>query len=266
MKRYIEERIMIDTTKININELHPAEYNPRIMKPSAQLKLKRGIQTFGLIDPIIIDLTDNNTIIGGHQRYNALQEIDNNMNLTLIPLGDIGLVIQDTNLKIKDKNDQKAMNISLNNQNLMGDWDTQKLEEILYELKEEDYRIELTGFDTADLTEEDYEGLDTYYSDEDEYDDEITEASEEPYTPLKEVDVIVKEGDKYKLGNHTLLCADSSDMENIKHLIGDEKIDLILTDAPYGIDIVNTKEREREKNQEIGELWESQHPPDFREW
>lgn len=63
--------------------------------------------------------------------------------------------------------------------------------------------------------------------------------SETPYTPLHEVEVKIKSGEKWKLGNPTLYCADSSNMENIRELIGEEKIDLILTDAPYGINIVN---------------------------
>ena len=105
---------MVEFEKININQIKPAEYNPRIMKPSEALKLKNNLETFGLVDPIIIDLTDNNTVIGGHQRLEALKEIDDDMNLKLLRLGDIGLIFRETELHIKDKNDQKALNLSLN--------------------------------------------------------------------------------------------------------------------------------------------------------
>ncbi|WP_323736257.1 ParB N-terminal domain-containing protein [Methanosphaera sp. ISO3-F5] len=142
---------MVEFEKININQIKPAPYNPRIMKPSESLKLKNNLQTFGLVDPIIIDLTDNNTVIGGHQRLEALKEIDDNMNLKLLRLGDIGLIFRETELKIKDKNDQKALNLSLNK--IQGEWDWEKVDDILLELEEDNYQIELTGFDDIDLTE-----------------------------------------------------------------------------------------------------------------
>lgn len=139
----------IKIEKININQLNPAEYNPRIMPPAEMEKLKKGLKTYGLIDPIIIDLTDNNTVIGGHQRLEALKEINPDEELTLIHLGNIGLVIKETNLKIKDKNQQKAMNLALNK--IQGDWDYGLLDDLLMELGEAHYDIELTGFDEIDL-------------------------------------------------------------------------------------------------------------------
>lgn len=159
-----EKQNTLTTTTINIQDLKPAEYNPRIMKPSNQLKLKKGLETYGLVDPIIIDLTDNNTIIGGHQRYETLQQINPEQTLHLLKLGDIGWVFTTTDLKIKDKNDQKSLNISLNNQNLMGDWDYLKLDILIEDLIQDNYQVELTGFteedllfDEEDITQVDYE-------------------------------------------------------------------------------------------------------------
>lgn len=241
------------TEKINITDIKPAPYNPRVIPPENMEKLTHNIKQFGLVDPIIIDLTDNNTVIGGHQRLEALNSINPEQDLTLIRLGDIGLVLKETKLKIKDKNDQKAINISLNNTNLQGDWDYQLLDEVLQELVTDNYQIDLTGFNADDilLNEEwDINDIDEEVFLELEQDTEGEAESEEPYTPLKEVEVIVKEGDKYRLGNHILFCADSKDKKNIQELIGDEKIDLVLTDPPYGINVVqNVRERERQINQ-----------------
>lgn len=129
---------------ININELKPAEYNPRIMLPEQKEKLENNLKTFGLVDPIIIDLTDDNTVIGGHQRLEALKNINDEQKLHLLKLGDIGLVFKELDFKIKDKNDQKALNLSLNK--IQGDWDYAKRDEILIELSEDNYNLELTGF------------------------------------------------------------------------------------------------------------------------
>ena len=135
---------------ININELKPAEYNPRIMPPEEQNKLENNLKTFGLVDPIIIDLTDNNTVIGGHQRLEVLKNINDEQELHLLKMGDIGLVFKELDFKIKDKNDQKALNLSLNK--IQGDWDYGLLDDLLIELGEAHYDIELTGFDELELT------------------------------------------------------------------------------------------------------------------
>ena len=113
-------------------------------------KLKNSLDTFGLVDPIIIDLKHDNTIIGGHQRYQVLINNNDEQELTLIKLGDVGLIIKDENIKLHDKNDQKALNLALNK--ISGEWDYNKLDDILIELSNADYLIELTGFDKEDIT------------------------------------------------------------------------------------------------------------------
>ena len=79
-------------------------------------KLKNSIETFGLVDPIIINL-DNNTIIGGHQRYKALNKLGIE-SLNLIKLGGIGWCFVNDNIAKLDENYEKALNISLNKTSL----------------------------------------------------------------------------------------------------------------------------------------------------
>lgn len=137
------------TNNINITQLNPAEYNPRVMSTGEYNKLKNSLDTFGLVDPIIVDIKHDNTIIGGHQRYQVLYDEDPEQELQLIPLGDVGLVIKNTDIKIQDVNDQKALNLALNK--ITGDWDYNKLDELLVELHDANYQVELTGFDEVEL-------------------------------------------------------------------------------------------------------------------
>lgn len=131
--------------KININKLKPADYNPRQITPTELEKLTNNLEEFGLVDPIVIDLTDNNTIVGGHQRYKVLSnKYEDGKELNLIKLGDIGWVFDDTELKIKDKDHQKALNISFNK--IQGEWDFPKLQNLLKGLNENHFNIDLTGF------------------------------------------------------------------------------------------------------------------------
>lgn len=87
--------------KVKISDLSPAEYNPRVrLRPgdAEYEKLKRSIQTFGYIDPIIINA--DGTIIGGHQRYFILQELG---------YEEIDVVKLDL-----DENEERALNVALN--------------------------------------------------------------------------------------------------------------------------------------------------------
>lgn len=126
--------------KRHIDDLVPAEYNPRVdLKPGDKEydKLKRSIEEFGYVEPIIYNKR-NNTVVGGHQRLKVLKELG---------YTDIDVVEVDLN-----DNDEKALNIALNK--VSGDWDNEKLEELLNELNNEaDFDISLTGFEEDEIEE-----------------------------------------------------------------------------------------------------------------
>jgi len=138
--------------KIKITDLIPSDYNPRIMPENEATKLRNSLETFGLVDPIVINLK-NNHIIGGHQRFEVLidQHLEDNKifdELNMIRLGDIGWVFTDTDLKVESEDHEKALNLSLNK--ISGEWDSEKLFVILEELEVNNFDIELTGFDGFD--------------------------------------------------------------------------------------------------------------------
>lgn len=145
-----------DFEYININELKPAEYNPRTISEEEYNKLINSIREYGLVDPVIINLANNNRVIGGHQRLKAL--IDENKktgayeNLLLLKRGDIGWVFTDNLLEVKDDTHEKALNIALNK--ISGEWDYPKLNDLLEEISlDTNFDIKLTGFDNLDIEE-----------------------------------------------------------------------------------------------------------------
>ena len=164
----------MEIEKIKITDIVPAEYNPRNISSDELKKLENSISTFGLVDPIIINLK-NNKIIGGHQRYEVLinQHMLNNDfygELNLIRMGDIGWIFTETDLKVEDEDHEKALNLALNK--ISGEWDFEKLGEILDELELNDFNIELTGF--TDLDVKDIELYEEDYS-KDEFDNLVEE-------------------------------------------------------------------------------------------
>ena len=141
--------------KIRINDIKPAEYNPRTISSDELQKLTNSINEFGLVDPIVINLK-NNKIIGGHQRYEVLinqHMLNGNFygELNLIRMGDIGWIFTETDLTIPDEDHEKALNLALNK--ISGEWDLIKLGEILDELELNEFNIQLTGFDNIENTE-----------------------------------------------------------------------------------------------------------------
>lgn len=171
---------------IKITDLKPAEYNPRRISDDDYQKLKNSISTFGLVDPIIVNLK-NMHIVGGHQRYDVLLDehmLDNDFlaELPMIRLGDVGFVFTDTELSIRDDDHEKALNLALNK--ISGDWDNDKLSMVLEDLEDSDLDLELTGF-------EEYELMELKFNNDIEYDDNISESDLSENTSSKEVKRII---------------------------------------------------------------------------
>ena len=112
---------MVEIDKIKLTQIEKAEYNPRTISEESQRKLANSLSEFGLVDPIIINLK-NNRIIGGHQRYDILLQNDAGaeMEYPLIKYGDYGLILDKEPHTIDSEDDEKILNIALNNQNLNG--------------------------------------------------------------------------------------------------------------------------------------------------
>lgn len=171
---------------IKITDLKPAEYNPRRISEEDYRKLKNSISTFGLVDPIIVNLK-NMHIVGGHQRYDVLLDehmLDNDFlaELPMIRLGDVGFVFTDTELSIRDDDHEKALNLALNK--ISGEWDNDKLSMVLEDLDSSGLDLELTGF-------EEYELMELKFNNDIEYDDNISESDLSENTSSKEVKRII---------------------------------------------------------------------------
>lgn len=197
-----------------LNELKPAEYNPRkALTPDDKdyQDILNSIDTFSYVDPIIIN--KDGTIIGGHQRLTVLLA----MGYT-----EADVVVVDLN-----KQDEKALNIALNK--IDGKWDNLKLKDLLVELDLGDYNINLTGFSNQEL--EELIELTDFEPDvsEDEFD------SDSAYSDSVSKGPLVKQGEVWQLGRHRLMCGDSTDMNDVKKLMGGEMMDLIITDPPYNV-------------------------------
>lgn len=122
---------------IKISELKHFEGNPRTISDADKKNLQASIKKFGFVDPAIID--ENNVILGGNQRIDAAREL--------------GMVeVPCVRVQGLSDSEKKALNIALNK--ISGEWDEEKLTELLESLKTEDENLfNLTGFSSDEFNE-----------------------------------------------------------------------------------------------------------------
>ena len=195
--------------KAPVKDLVSPEWNPRQITTEELEKLKTSLEEFGYIEPIIVNDV-NNHVVGGNQRLRAL-----------IALGytEVDCVY----VHIEDINKEKACNVALNK--ISGDWDEDKLRVVLEDIELSPIDIKLTGFDELELTELEVKEPITVHED-----DFIIEDEED-------MEVNVMEGDLFRLGEHYLLCGDSTNAEDIERLMRGNKADLVFTDPPYNMEV-----------------------------
>ncbi|MFD2087850.1 site-specific DNA-methyltransferase [Brevibacillus brevis] len=208
----------MDIRKIPVFMIKAAEYNPRIdLQPGdpEYEKLKRSIQEFGYVEPLVWNERSGN-LVGGHQRFKIL-------------VNELGRTEVDVSVVDLDDIKEKALNIALNK--ISGDWDEEMLAQVLTELQECDLDVELTGFDLDEVVDliNDYVNIEIdepVKEDDFDIEDELSKI-EEPVT---------RPGDLWILGRHRLLCGDSTNQSDVERLMDGKLAAMAFTDPPYNVD------------------------------
>jgi len=187
-----------------VSDLKPADYNPRKMKKEEMAKLRKSLDTFGYVDPIIWNKRTN-TVVGGHQRIKALIDLGHKDD-------EIAVVIVDFDLE-----KEKALNIALNR--ISGQFNKEKLGMILDKMSMED--LELTGLNGDEMAE----AIDLLL-------EPLKDENDAPDLPLT---TDVKPGDIFIMGKHRVMCGDSTKKEDVEKLMDGKKADMVFTDPPYNV-------------------------------
>ena len=193
--------------EVSIADLLPYANNARTHSAEQIKQVAASIKEFGFTNPILID--ENNVIIAGHGRLQAAKSLG----MASVPVRILDNLTDDQ---------KKAYVIADNQLALNAGWDIELLKIELEELKLNDFDLALTGFDDdfiSGLLHKDTEGL----TDED--------ATPEP--PKDPVSVL---GDVWILGNHRVMCGDSTSIDAVEKLMDGEKADMVFTSPPYNAD------------------------------
>lgn len=192
--------------KKNVNDLIPYARNSRTHSDEQVLQIASSIKEFGFTNPVLID--PENGIIAGHGRVMAAKKLG---------LEDVPCIVAEGWTDAQ----KKAYIIADNKLALNAGWDNALLALEFAELEDLGFDISLTGFSEAELAAINPIEV-TGLTDE----DAVLEAPEVPVTVL---------GDVWLLGNHRLMCGDSTSIDAVEKLMAGQKADMVFTDPPYGM-------------------------------
>ena len=200
-------RTTVEMQLVPIADLTPYERNARTHSTAQIRKLRASIREFGFVAPVLIDR--DGTIIAGHGRVTAAKA----EGIESVPC------VYVDHLTPAQK---RAYILADNRLTLDGGWDAELLRAEMDALKAAGIDLNLTGFEAVELNSI----FDTGEAVEDNYNpDEVLDRPEPATQP----------GDVWTLGDHRLICGDSTDPATLETLMGDARADLVVTDPPYNV-------------------------------
>ena len=222
-------RDMIETPKIeqrSVAKLIPYAANSRTHSDAQVAQIAASIKEFGWTNPILV--SGDNSIIAGHGRLMAARKLE---------MEEVPVIVLDHLSKAQ----QRALVIADNQLAMNAGWDMNMLKAEIEDLNLENFNLELLGFDDDFL-----DGLlETAPSGGNTDEDAVPEVPETPKTVL---------GDVWVLGNHRLMCGDSTSIDALEKLTEGNLVDMWLTDPPYNVAYEGgTKEKLTIQNDSMGD-------------
>lgn len=198
----------MNVQEIKLKDIKPYGKNPR-KNDNAIPYVAESIKQFGFKVPIVID--KNNVIVAGHTRYKAARKLG---------FKSVPCIIAD------DLTDEqiKAFRLADNKVSEKAEWDLDLLDS------------EIEGIFDIDMTDFGFE-----------FESEELEAEEDEYQGTVPEDPVTQKGDMWKLGEHLLLCGDSTCITDVEKLMYEEKADMCFTDPPYGYEYQSNLRKKSKK-------------------
>ena len=213
---------------VDINKLIPYVNNARTHNAQQINKLRSSLREFGFINPVIIDRGFN--VIAGHGRIMAAKEEG---------INEVPCVFVDYLTEVQ----KKAYILADNRMAMDAGWDEELLKVEIEALQAEDFDLSLTGFDESELAGF-FDTADDVKDDDFDVDAELEKAP------------VTKSGDLWLLGNHRLLCGDSTKEESYTLLMNGKRANLVVTDPPYNVNYQGTAGKIKNDNLENDKFYQ----------
>ena len=213
---------------VDIHKLIPYVNNARTHNVQQINKLRSSLREFGFINPVIIDRDFN--VIAGHGRIMAAKEEG---------INEVPCVFVDYLTEAQ----KKAYILADNRMAMDAGWDEELLKVEIEALQAEDFDLILTGFDESELS--------GFFDTADDAKDDDFDVDAELEKPP-----VTKSGDLWLLGNHRLLCGDSTKAETYEMLMNGKKANLVVTDPPYNVNYQGTAGKIKNDNLENDKFYQ----------
>ena len=213
---------------VDIHKLIPYVNNARTHNVQQINKLRSSLREFGFINPVIIDRDFN--VIAGHGRITAAKEEG---------INEVPCVFVDYLTEAQ----KKAYILADNRMAMDAGWDEELLKVEIEALQAEDFDLSLTGFDESELA--------GFFDTADDAKDDDFDVDAELEKPP-----VTKSGDLWLLGNHRLLCGDSTREESYTLLMNGKKANLVVTDPPYNVNYQGTAGKIKNDNLENDKFYQ----------
>lgn len=187
--------------EVALSELKPYEKNAKIHGAEQVELIAKSIEEFGFLNPCLIDKENN--IIAGHGRVIAAKKLG----WESVPCVYVEGLTEEQ---------YRAYVLADNKLTELGEWNMDLVEEELDWLRDMDFDISLTGFDI-------------------EFEEEPKTIVEDNFTTELPTETKAKMGDIYQLGNHRLMCGDSTSIDDLDKLLDGELVQCVCTDPPYNM-------------------------------
>jgi DNA modification methylase len=199
--------------EVAIDDLRPDPANPRRISNEQLEALTRSVQEYGFVQPVLARREDR-MVIGGHQRLTAARRLG----YKTVPVTFLDVTLEQA----------RVLNLGLNK--ISGDWDQELLARLLAELRPiDEIDLALTGFGEDELARL-LKGLDAR-----EKRTKVEAFDLDAALEAAQAAPRAQHGETWALGDHRLLCGDSTDGEAVSRLLAGKKASLVFTDPPYNV-------------------------------
>jgi DNA modification methylase len=227
---FLRRRMMMDVTlrtrveKRSVDALIPYAKNSRTHSESQVAQIAASIKEWGWTTPLLVD--ESGGIIAGHGRLLAAQKLG---------MKEVPVIVADG----WTDHQKRAYIIADNKLALNAGWDEELLAIELADLRDAGFDLDLIGFDGEELS--------VIFDDE-----HVGGLTDEDAVPEVVGDPVSKSGDLWVLGEHRLLCGDSTTLSDVERLMDGQLADMAFTDPPYNVDYGNSaKDKMRGKDRRI---------------
>jgi len=238
----VVQETVLKTEQVPVHVLRPDPGNPRRISDAELEALTRSIKEFGFVEPVVARHEDK-VVIGGHQRLLAARRLG----IKEVPVIYVDLTPEKARL----------LNVALNK--ISGDWDKELLARLLADLQTQpDVDLSLSGFDDDEIKKllknidarEKRDRIEAF-----DVDQALKDAQSQP---------VAKPGELWLLGDHRLLCGDSTDPEATQRVMDGELAPLMATDPPYLVDYQggNHPDSKANKTATKDKHWDDYHDPE----